>query len=207
MTDRERDAVRVARCHRTHDVGTRQRKRFFAEDVFLCIGRADDLVCVVGEANAWPYHCQEREAGHPDELVHWVARRLSTGETLEGVLAPRNPLGPRTAEHLELPAEALRGGEAVAAFLPRWRAFLRDTDVLCSWGQYGTGLFSALGGPLPVTQVDVRQLARDASGGKVGTQEAFLAGLGAAESPRFGAGRAGLRLGELTEITRRLIAW
>ncbi len=40
---------------------------------------SDKLVCVTGEANAWPYH--EGESSPPDELVQWVARRLATGET------------------------------------------------------------------------------------------------------------------------------
>ncbi len=168
--------------------------------------RAGDLVCVVGEANAWPYRSVERATDHPDELVHWAAQRLATGERLELVLAPRNPLSPRTPAHLGLSAEVLLAGADVPDFLARWRAFLRDTDVLCAWGRYGTGLFAEVGGALPPARLDVRQLARDAFGGKVGLAEDFLARLGLATPSPLGHGRAGLRLGQLTAILRGLLA-
>ncbi len=169
------------------------------------VERASDLVCVVGEANAWPYRSVERETEHPDELVHWVAQRLSTGEQMELVIAPRNPLSSRTPVHLGLDEEALRAGATVADALARWRAFVRDSDVVCAWGQYGTGLFEEMGGHLPAARLDVRQLARDASGGKVGMAEDYLARLGLAAAPPVGSGRAGLRLGQLTAIVRGLL--
>ena len=167
--------------------------------------RAADLVCVVGEANAWPYRSVERKTDHPDELVHWVAHRLATGERLDLLLAPRNPLSPRTPVHLGVAAEALRAGLDVATFLARWRAFVRDSDVVCSWGRYGTGLLCELGGTLPPTRLDVRQLAREACGGKVGLAEDYVGKLGVAEPARLGCGRAGFRLGQLTAIVRRLV--
>src|SRR4029079_5816870 len=71
--------------------------------------RFDDLVCVVGEANAWPY--RGAPSRHPDELVHWVAYRVATGETFERIAAPAGPLSPSTAFHSAPPEQALpRGG-------------------------------------------------------------------------------------------------
>jgi hypothetical protein len=108
--------------------------------------------------------------------------------------------------HIDLSAAALLAGETLSTFLERWRAFVRDTDVLCAWGPYAMGLLATEGGNLPPTRVDVRQLARDASGGKVGTIEDYRATLGTPPSPRLGSGRAGVRLAQLVEIVRSLAA-
>jgi DTW domain-containing protein YfiP len=166
--------------------------------------RVDDLVCVVGEANAWPYRSPERDADYPDELVHWVARRVATGATFSMVVAPRNPLSSRTPAHIDLPPAELLAGEELSTFLERWRAFVRDTDVLCAWGPYALKLLARVGGHLPPTLVDVRQLARVASGGKVGTVEEYWASLGTPPSPRLGPGRAGVRLAQVVAILRSL---
>lgn len=168
--------------------------------------REGDLVCVVGEANAWPYRSRERDAEYPDELVHWVAHRLGTGERFECLIAPRNPLSARTPEHVDLSRDQLLSGGAMSTFLARWRAFARDTDVVCTWGHYATSLLREVGGHLPPTHLDVRQLARDASGGKVGTVEDYSARLGLPPSPRLAAGRAGVRLAQLTGIVQSLAA-
>jgi DTW domain-containing protein YfiP len=168
--------------------------------------RAGDLLCVVGEANAWPYRDGQRGTEYPDELVHWVAHRLGTGETLDLVVAPRNALSSRTPANIELGPEVIQAGEALDAFLAQWRGFVRDTDVLCGWGHYSTGLLASVGGHLPSTPLDVRQLARDVERRKVGTVEEYQQSLGAAPSPPLGRGRAGTRLARLTDIVRSLVA-
>ena len=168
--------------------------------------RADDLVCVVGEANAWPYCSAERETEYPDELVHWVARRLVTGETFELVIAPRNPLSSRTPTHLDLSPEQLLSGAALSTFLERWRAFVRDTDVLCGWGHYAIKQLVAVGGQVPPVRLDVRELARNESGGKVGTVEEYSARAATPAPARLAQGRAGVRLAQITEIMRSLCA-
>ncbi|UQA56761.1 tRNA-uridine aminocarboxypropyltransferase [Polyangium aurulentum] len=168
--------------------------------------RAEDLVCVVAEANAWPYDGAKRDVVWPDELVHWMAHRVATGETFEFVLAPRNPLSPTTSGHLGLPADLLLSGGALPSFLEGWRAFSRDTDVLCSWGNFAVEMLASVEGALPSTRIDIREAARRASGGKVGTAEAYGARLGVSEPSPLGRGRAGGRLARLVEITRRLSA-
>lgn len=165
--------------------------------------RADDLVCVAGEANAWPYGSRERIVVG-DELVHWVARRLKTGETFDAIVTPRGALSPATPRYVGLPASALAAGCSLDELRDRWRAFIRDTDVVCSWGRYATSLFVATGAFLPAARLDLRQVARAWSRGKVGTLEDFVAGLGVPCSSGPGQGRAGVRLGQIAAVARHL---
>jgi DTW domain-containing protein YfiP len=162
--------------------------------------RPDDVVCVHGEANAWPYGSAERAAGCRDEIVHWVARRLATGETLDVVVAPREPLSPATPVHAALPAEVIAAGGSLEVLAEQWRAFVRPTDVACFWGHYGAGLFEAMGMRLPAPRVDLRQAARVHARGKVGTLEDFVARIGATPSPPAGQGRANVRLGQIVAV-------
>jgi len=162
--------------------------------------RPGDLVCVYGEANAWPYGSVERTGGFSDELVHWVAQRPSTGEALDVVLAPRHPLSPATTMHSGLSARVLAGGRAVVELEEQWRAFARDTDVVCSWGHYVTALFAGMGLRPARERVDLRQAARVYARGKVGTLDDFVARLGAVPSPPAGQGRAHVRLAQIAAI-------
>ncbi len=164
---------------------------------------AKDLVCVVGEANAWPYSCPERALSLPDELVHWVAHRLSTGETFDFVIAPKNPLAPKTASYVGLSSDELARGGSMAQLFDRWRGFLRESDVICSWGRYATALFVASGGYLPATRFDLRQVARVFTSGKVGTLEEFARSVG--EPPTsLGVGRGGMRVAQIAATARHL---
>jgi DTW domain-containing protein YfiP len=136
--------------------------------------RYADLVCVTGEANAWPYRCADRAEDYPDELVHWVARRASTGETLDMIVKPRHPLAPRTSEHVELSEADLASGSTLEDAFLRFRAFVEEDDIVCSWGRYATSLFVASGGWLPPTRLDLRQISRNFTRDKVGTLEEFV---------------------------------
>ncbi|MDB4936885.1 MAG: hypothetical protein JWP87_3857, partial [Labilithrix sp.] len=69
--------------------------------------RRASIVCVTGEANAWPYRSKELRTSHREELVHWVAHRPATGETLDLIVRPRNPLAPSTPPHVGLSEQAL----------------------------------------------------------------------------------------------------
>jgi hypothetical protein len=169
------------------------------------LARGGDLVCVSGEANAWPYGSSERAAEYPEELVHWVAFRPRTGERFDLVKAPRH-LAPMTPVHLALSRQALESGCAGELLRQQWRAFVRDDDVLCSWGTYATALFAAEGGYLPPTRLDVRQIARAYLKGRFGTLDELLVRLrlDAGATPPLGPGRAGERLGQLVGLTRFL---
>jgi DTW domain-containing protein YfiP len=166
--------------------------------------RAADLVCVAGEANAWPYGSPERDGPCPDELVHWVACRVATGEVLERIAAPRHALCPSTATHLRLSPADLAAGGSLRELFSAFQGFVRETDVICSWGRYATALFVSEGGVLPPARVDVRQVARVLSGGTIGTLEEYAARTARADAPPLARGRAGARLALLTSIVRAL---
>lgn len=160
--------------------------------------RFDDLVCVVGEANAWPYHAAERGLG--DELVHWVARRVGTGETFDLVAAPEQPLSPSTPFHTGLDEARLRAGGSRAALLAGFADFLRPTDVVCSWGSYTPRLFLGNGGTLPEPRLDLRTAAQRLTAEKLGPLEAYAARIAEPADAPLPDGRAGRRLGLLTAI-------
>jgi DTW domain-containing protein len=162
--------------------------------------RVEDLVCVVGEANAWPYQSHERGDGHPDELVQWVAHRFSTGETLDVIARPRYPLAPSTPRHIRLTDEQLAAGVPMEELQAAWRGFVKETDVICSWGRYATRVFAAEGGYLPNTRIDLRQAGRQLLKGKVGTLEEFLAHVGKEAPADLARGRAGLRAAQIRAV-------
>jgi DTW domain-containing protein YfiP len=174
----------------------------------IVLERARDLVCVVGESNAWPYTSPERTL-YPEELVHWAAVRVSTGEHFDAMLEPRNPLAPRTLRWVELAESDLRG--TLEDLAERWRAFAKPTDVIASWGTYATKIFESSGLPLSRPRVDLRDAARmwsrgiagsakrDGANGRVGTLEELAVRWELA--PRsFGSGRANRRLAILAAL-------
>jgi hypothetical protein len=165
------------------------------------LAQRDNVVCVYGEANAWPYGSSERAARYPEELVQWVAFRPRTGERFELVKAPRH-LAPMTPVHLALSSRALESGCTGELLRQQWRAFVRDDDVICSWGTYATKLFAAEGGYLPPVRIDLRQVARVYLSGRFGTLDELLTRLGVGSSSALGLGRAGERLGQLVGLTR-----
>ena len=164
--------------------------------------RAADIVCVYGEANAWPYTSPMRPA-HPEEILHWVAHRPATGETFDRRIKLTSPLAGATLAHAELGARDLDDARDFDAVVADWRDFLRPRDVVCSWGTYATKLFSAAGGPLGDTRLDLRTVARVWSNGKVGTLEDCVALEGDAAPAPLTAGRAGRRLAQMALIAAR----
>jgi DTW domain-containing protein YfiP/GNAT superfamily N-acetyltransferase len=159
--------------------------------------RYDDLLCVVGEANAWPAKGDEGGLGH--ELVHWVARRVATGETFDVVAAPQNPISPGTPFRIGLDEDRLRSGVARSDLVAAFARFVRPTDVIASWGTYGPRLFEQSDGTLPGARLDLRAVARRLPGPKVGSFEQYAERI----APPPGASpadRAGRRLGMLVRI-------
>jgi hypothetical protein len=159
--------------------------------------RWDDLVCVVGEANAWPY--RDAPDHQPDELIHWVAHRPATGATFEALAAPRGALAPSTPFHTRLTADAITTAPPLGALLDGYAAFTRPTDLVCAWGHHGAQLLCAAGGALPVPVLDLRVAVQRALHQKFGSLEAFAATLGPTPAP-LGAGRAGQRVALLTQL-------
>jgi DTW domain-containing protein YfiP len=199
MIDRQ---IELKTLHRT---GARRRAKIERRPVSIPKALAErtyDVICVVGEANAWPYCGGDSREKYPDELVHWAACRMATGETFEFVVRPKYPLAPNTVKHIQLTAEQLSAGGSVDELCARWRAFVRDTDILCSWGCYGTGLLQTTGGFLPNTRFDLRHLTKDLLKRKLGTMEQWLEAIGGQASGSLCSGRAGMRLAQLSAITR-----
>lgn len=178
------------------------------------VERFEDLVCVVGEANAWPYRGRWRTTGElrepsdetRDELVHWVAHRVATGETFAQIVAPAGPLSPSTAFHIELPEAAILGGGPRGELGARFSRFARPTDLLCAWGHHGLDLgldLAIAAGIAPSERLDLRAAAHRVANRKLGSLEDYAATLGPPPSP-LAPGRAGRRLALLVQIVR---AW
>jgi DTW domain-containing protein YfiP len=162
--------------------------------------RWDDLVCVVGEANAWPRRCGGRD--EPEELVHWVAHRVATGQTFDLIIAPDRPLAPSTTFHIELSEDDLRSGAARGELVGRFAGFARPGDLYCAWGHHGLDL--AIGSGVPRGErFDLRAHARRLVNRKLGSLEAFAAAIGPPPPP-IAPGRAGRRLALLLQVLR---AW
>jgi DTW domain-containing protein YfiP len=163
--------------------------------------RFDDLVCVVGEANAWPYLAGAEHP--PEELVHWVAHRIATGETFAWIAAPERVLSPSTPFHSELSEAALRGGTPRSALFEALGRFLRPSDLLCAWGHYSFNLATTSGAVWGHDRIDLRAHAHALLHRKLGSLEAYAATIGPPPAP-LTAGRAGRRLAMLAQIVR---AW
>jgi DTW domain-containing protein YfiP len=161
--------------------------------------RYEDLLCLVGEANAWPY--EAAGAVIHDELAHLVAERPASGERFAMIAAPENGLSPTTCFHIELEEQQLLGGARRADVLAQLAAFTRPTDILCAWGRYGTSLVADGGGTLPTEHIDLRAAAQAFTNRKIGSLDAYALSLGPIPPPVTG-GRAGKRLAMLTHIVR-----
>ena len=160
--------------------------------------RFDDLVCVVGEANAWPYH--SNKSHRTDELVYWVALRPSTGEMFEHLALPAGPLSPNTTFHSGIPDHEIVAAPPVADLLGAFAKFTRPADLIASWGHYSPNLFAAAGGG-ESERVDLRALGQRLANKKIGSLEDAAATVGPPESP-IGKGRAGRRLAALAQLVR-----
>jgi DTW domain-containing protein YfiP len=166
--------------------------------------RATDIVCVQGEANAWPRLHPDRK---PPETVHWLARRMSSGESFESVIAPRRPLAPSTCHHIRLSPEILAAGESWDTFVARFRAFLRPTDVLVYWGHFSLATLFADGLRPENTHIDVRPIASKVLRSRPGKVEECLAKMELPSPPPWAAGRGGAYLASLCAVVQKLCAW
>lgn len=162
----------------------------------------EKIVCVVAEANSWAYADRARDPAYADELVQWVAHRPFTGETFATLAAPKRGLSPNTLRHTEIDAGALAKAGSLEELHAAWRAWVRDDDLVCSWGRFETSLFTETGGFLPMARVDLRQVARAVERGKVGTLEEYLGNVARGGGPPLTEGRAGRKLRAVVDVTR-----
>ncbi len=161
------------------------------------------LLCVAGEANAWPYDRERGGPPYPHELVHFTSLRLGDEQRFERVIAPRKPLSVSPIKHARLSQADLEQGTTFAEFDAAFRAFASEDDVVCCWGHYASGLLREEGGYLPSRSVDVRKVAGDFLRRRPGSVEELVRDLRLDHSP-VGKGRGGERLGMLVAVTRFL---
>jgi hypothetical protein len=154
-----------------------------------------NLLCVVGEANAWPY--RDGTPTPPAELVHWMAYRPSDGTLFDAIAAPRGELSPSTTFHCELTTAQLAAGMTAEELVDRFAAFVRPTDIVCTWGDYAPTLLGARQDVLPSARLDLRQVAQRYTQRKLGGLETCAG----AVTP-LGPGRGGRRLAMLASLLR-----
>lgn len=166
----------------------------------------DNLVCVVGEANTWPYDTPERQVpGYRSELVQWLAIRVATGERFAATVRPQGPLAPRTAAIVGLSAETIAGGLSGPELAAAFSAFLRDDDIVCTWGAHVLPLFTGMTGLQPPRTLDLRHIACAVGNSRVGTLESYASATGRL-GPPLGEGRGGRRLAEVRAVLEHLLA-
>jgi DTW domain-containing protein YfiP len=163
--------------------------------------RFGDVVCVAGEANAWPRLAAGPE--YADELVHWVAHRPATGETFDVVAAPQNPLCRSTPSHLELGEARLAAGVAREELFAAFARFLRPSDVVCAWGPYSPQLYERSGGTLPADRCDLRLAAKRLEPVKTGSLDQYAA----RTAPSASAAPAGRAARRAAMLVRIVAAW
>jgi DTW domain-containing protein YfiP len=170
-------------------------------DLAAFVDAADDIVLIHGEANA--QGVRERVPGRP-ELLHLVAYRpAAAGQRFEAFLAPRRPLGHRTALHLDLDPARLILGEPVAPALARFDTFVGPRARLCGWGSVAADLL-AREGLRPRPCIDLRAIIARHLPGHSGGLPAAAAALDAEVAPRWASGRAGRMLAWLTAVHESL---
>ena len=167
-------------------------------------GEWSRIVCVQGEANAWPRRDPERRA---PEIIHWVAHRVSTGERYEAIVAPRNPLARATLRHALLDETDVAGGISLESWRRTWSEFSRPDDLLVFWGMFYLALGGSDGLSLTENRLDLRKELAHLRQGRFKTVDDALAhhtanAEGVGEPPcQVGArGRAGRRLAALVRL-------
>jgi DTW domain-containing protein YfiP len=161
------------------------------------------LVCIQGEANAWP----RRDPARQDpETIHWVAHRPATGESFQTVVAPRRALAPSTPRHVGLSREQLLAGDTVEGWHRSWTSFARPGDLLVLWGTFYRDLATREGLPLSPECIDLRGEMSQWLRARVGTIEECARRIGLdAVAPSFD-GRGGRRLASLAAVLQAVCA-
>ena len=161
------------------------------------------VVVVAAEANAWPFDQKER---YPDEVVHWLAVRGDGTERFERLAHPQEPLAPAVELHTELTAAAIASAPSRAELFEAFRAFLREGDVIATWGSFATRMLQAEGLALPGPIVDLRRTASEWLRDSPGSIEDFVRDHAdpANPPPVLGAGRGGRRLGQMLYVLQAI---
>ncbi len=161
------------------------------------------LVAVAGEANA---HCRDSGVPGEPEILQLAAKRLATGEIFHAFLAPRRPLAPHAAHHLEVPIESLQGGQDRGLVLEDWGRFLRPGDRLVGWGTFGWDLLTREGWRLESTPIDLRIVAAQRLKRRPGRPDAAARAMGGIPAKEaLAPGRAGRTLQAVAAVVEALL--
>jgi len=163
--------------------------------------RSGDLVVGYAETNAWP---RGTPLGSEAEVVHLVLERVMSGERFEAFIAPRRPLSPSFTHHTGLSAERVESAASFSAFLERWHAFVRPTDVLAGWGYFWSESLAREGVAVP-EHLDLRLVARQHLKERTGDVLDCAEKLGAPGPVAWAPGRTGRRAAGAAAVARALI--
>jgi DTW domain-containing protein YfiP len=162
-----------------------------------------NLVAIAGEANA---HRQGSGVAGDPEIIQLAAKRLATGEVFHAFIAPRRPLAPCAAHHLDVPIESLRGGLSLPEVLDVWRRFLRPGDRIVGWGPFGWDLLTKEGWQPESRPIDLRLVAAQRMKRRPGRADAATRAIGGTLDPQSVApGRAGRTLQAIGAFIERLL--
>lgn len=162
-----------------------------------------NLVMVAAEANA--HRRDSRVPGLP-ELIQLAAVRPSTGEVFDAFLAPRRPLAPCAAAHLEVSAGEILGGGAVPEVLEAWSRFMRPADRLVVWGGFAEELLAQEGWRPEQAPVDLRVVAAHRLKRRPGSVDTAARALaGDPREPWPAPGRAGRAVKALAVLVEQLV--
>jgi DTW domain-containing protein YfiP len=182
--------------------GTREKKPLAG--LVTLAAHSERVVCVHGEASAWPAAEHGAPAAH---IVQWLAVRLATSERFSAVIAPRGPLAPSSPRNLGLDAADLEAGESLASFAARFGAFLQDGDLLVAWRTYAMDVLDGELALLPTNRLDLRPIASQLARGRTGSITDFLARVAVPLPVPWAPGRAGPRIAALEAAARTLLGW
>jgi DTW domain-containing protein YfiP len=140
----------------------------------------DRIVCVQGEANAWPAKVADRPR---PELVHWVAHRLRDGARFEAIISPTGPLAPSTPFHVGLSAARIEEGMTSDAWKAAWNAYVAPDDILVYWGRFHENLAAEAGATSTAGAWDLRFELSRWRRARIGLLEEALALVAPATAP------------------------
>lgn len=177
-----------------------RRRRPRPKPTAILTERARDLVCVAAQASTFPPGPASQDRS---ELIHFAALRCASGERFETILRPSRPWTQEGLLLAEIGATELIEGQSREQFPTAWDEFLRETDVVCSWGYFPLTLLRWAGGKMPRAHVDVRALAKRWAGRGWTTLEGLAEEVGL-ESKPVGRGRVGRHVGLLEAAVARM---
>lgn len=159
------------------------------------------LVAVAAEANT---HRRDSDVPGNPEILQLAAVRPATGDTFHAFLAPRRPLAPNAHNHLDVPREAILGGQPVDSALARWNQFLQPGDRLVGWGGFAPELLAREGWVPACEPLDLRPVAAHRLKRRPGSPNDTARAIGAAPAPAPLPGRAGRTAASIASILRQL---